>query len=209
RSVGPSEVECLHVVEVNDRGDRIAGVLFDPDDLDAAYAELDDRYLAGEAAPCRATWDAVRRLVDGFAKRDWERVASAFAPDFTLKARRHFRLLGQQRTPEEYVTTIRALVDVAPDAVMRLDHVLALDEHRALYIGRLTGASGDTFEIPFVCVATFAPDGRYRRLHAYDLDQLDAARASYDELGARPLAPRIENAATRSVQRWAEARQAP
>src|SRR5262249_25591034 len=80
----------------------------------------------------------------------------------------------------------------------------ALDERGALYIGRWTGASGDTFEIPFVCVTTFAPDGRYRRLHGYDLDQLDAARALYRELKT-VATPQIENAATRSADEFAEA----
>src|SRR5207247_5755954 len=50
-NVGPSEVDYLHVHEVDQHGDSIAGVLFDPDDLDGAYAELDRRYAAGEAAP--------------------------------------------------------------------------------------------------------------------------------------------------------------
>jgi class 3 adenylate cyclase/tetratricopeptide (TPR) repeat protein len=205
RAAGPFEVEYLSVLETNDRGERIAIVMIDPDDLDAGYAELDARFAAGEAASHRAAWDAMRRWSDAFRKRDWERLASAFAPDFILEDRRRLALLGTQSTPEEFVFTIRALADLAPDAVLRFDHVLAFDERGSLYVGRYSGAAGDTFEIPFVTVATFASDGRYRRLYAYDLDQLDAARALYDDLGTKRPAHAIENAATRSLRRSEEA----
>jgi hypothetical protein len=38
------------IVEVDDHGDVAVVVVFDPDDLEAAYAELDQRFAAGEAA---------------------------------------------------------------------------------------------------------------------------------------------------------------
>ncbi len=34
----------------------MARVVFDPDDFDAAYEELEARYLAGEAAPYAHVW---------------------------------------------------------------------------------------------------------------------------------------------------------
>ena len=57
--------EVLRIVEIN-ADDRIAAVLaFDLDDFDAAFAELDARYLAGEAAPyspCgRSSWRVTPR----------------------------------------------------------------------------------------------------------------------------------------------------
>src|SRR5262249_42215497 len=47
---GPSELELLQVLEVDDHGDAVAIVVFDPDDPEAAYAELDRRHAAGEPA---------------------------------------------------------------------------------------------------------------------------------------------------------------
>ena len=35
---------------------------FDPDDIDAAFAELDARYVAGEAAAHARTWSAITRV---------------------------------------------------------------------------------------------------------------------------------------------------
>ena len=49
----------LNVVEI-DADDRItAMVVFDPDDIDAAFEELDARYLAGEAAAHAHTWSVI------------------------------------------------------------------------------------------------------------------------------------------------------
>ena len=58
RDGGPEAfvTEVLGVAEI-DADDRIAAhVVFDPDDIDAAFAELDARYLAGEAAAHAHTW---------------------------------------------------------------------------------------------------------------------------------------------------------
>ena len=62
RDRGPEEflTEVLGVVEIN-ADDRIAAVVvFDLDDFDAAIAELDARYLAGEAAAHARTWSVIR-----------------------------------------------------------------------------------------------------------------------------------------------------
>ena len=52
-------IEVLGVVEI-DADDRIAAlVVFDLDDFEAAIAELDARYLAGEAAAHARTWSVI------------------------------------------------------------------------------------------------------------------------------------------------------
>ena len=51
--------EVLGIVEI-DADERIAAhVVFDLDDIDAAFAELDARYLAGEAAAHAHTWSVI------------------------------------------------------------------------------------------------------------------------------------------------------
>ena len=81
----------LDVVEI-DADDRIAAsVVFDPDDIDAAFAELDARYLAGEAAAHAHTWSVIARAYAALNRRelpattpDWVNVdhrrVTAFAP---------------------------------------------------------------------------------------------------------------------------------
>src|SRR5207247_2160307 len=182
RDVGPSEVEWLAVVEVDDAGDRVAMVHLDPDDLDGAYAELDRRYAAGEAAPHARTWETLQRIGRAVAARDWEELASLINPELVFE---DHRLIGWGTlySRDEYLATERALVDLAPDVTVHFDHVLALDDCGMLAVGQWAGnREGGPFEIPFVAVVVLGPDGRIQRAHAYDLDQLDAARARFEAI---------------------------
>jgi hypothetical protein len=52
----PIVAEIVHVTEVGDDDLMRDTVNFDPDDIDAAFEELDARYLAGEAAAHAHTW---------------------------------------------------------------------------------------------------------------------------------------------------------
>ena len=62
--------EALNVIEI-DTDDRIvAAATFDLDDFDAAIAELDARYLAGEAAPCAQTWSVVAGAYASLNRRE-------------------------------------------------------------------------------------------------------------------------------------------
>jgi hypothetical protein len=47
---GEFVIEMLGIDEIDSAGRIAAHVFFDPDDLDAAFEELENRYLAGEAA---------------------------------------------------------------------------------------------------------------------------------------------------------------
>ena len=51
----------LSVVEIDADERIVARVVFDPDDIDAAFEELDARYLAGEAAAHAHTWSVIAK----------------------------------------------------------------------------------------------------------------------------------------------------
>ena len=51
--------EVLDIVEIDADERIVARVVFDLDDIDAAFEELDARYLAGEAAPYAQTWSVI------------------------------------------------------------------------------------------------------------------------------------------------------
>ena len=51
--------EVLGIVEINADERIVAFVIFDADDIDAAFEELDARYLAGEAAAHAHTWSVI------------------------------------------------------------------------------------------------------------------------------------------------------
>ena len=59
---GEFHAELLAIIEI-DADNRIAATLtIDPDDFDAAFEELDARYLAGEAAAHSHTWSVIARV---------------------------------------------------------------------------------------------------------------------------------------------------
>ena len=197
--IGPSELEFLQIFEANASGRITAGVAFDPVELDAAFAELDRRYAAGEAAPYAQQIGLLRRFVERVAARDWEGLAQLLAPAFALHDHRPIGW-GTLRSRADYVAMVRTLVEMRPDSTFRFDHVLALSRRAVLVVVRWTGSEADgAFEIPTLCVTAIDPAGRVALWHFYDLDQLKAARARYEELSREPAVPaRIENAATRS-----------
>src|SRR5262249_8242171 len=54
-----SGVEMLNIAEIDTDGRIAAHILFDANNFDAAFAELDARYLAGEAAAHARTWSVI------------------------------------------------------------------------------------------------------------------------------------------------------
>jgi len=202
--VGPSEVEFLDVIEANDRGETVARVRFDPADLDAAYAELDARFDAGEAAahPRAAAWlGTLRRLT---AARDWDGLVACCAPTFI--AHDH-RLVGWGTVHEAaaWVETVRVLADLAPDVRLRMDHT-RISARAWMSVGGWVGTrDGGPFEIALVAVFEVDEVGRQRQIDLYELTQLDQARARFAAIVSTPtVAPeaRFANAATRA---WGQA----
>jgi hypothetical protein len=186
---GPMEVEALDLVEVDAAGLRTALIVFDPDDLDAAYAELDARWYAGEARghPHVAAYQAA--FVRDIATREWDALAALHAP--TLVARDH-RLVGWDvlHGSAAFVGALRAMVDLAPDAAGRADHIRI--SARAL-LGAVVWVGtrdGGAFESPFLWVAELDAEGVAQHLDLYDPHHLDAAQARFDAIQARaPVAP--------------------
>ena len=187
-------VEMLSIVEI-DADERIAAVVaFDLDDFDAAFAELDARYLAGEAAAHARTWSViVQRLTPRSTGSelpamtpDWvsidHRRVAAFAPgELTdIPPRRH----GISR--QTLSTLHRGCASAERPRGGR--HPcgawdLARGLRRRVAGGRLFTVEGDLVN----------------RCEVFDEADLDAALARFEEL-SRP-APRLENAASQVAER--------
>ena len=62
--------DALQLVEI-DADERIVAIdMFDVDDIDAAFAELDARYLAGEAAAHAHTWSVITQGYAALNRRE-------------------------------------------------------------------------------------------------------------------------------------------
>jgi hypothetical protein len=78
---------------------------------------------------------------------------------------------------------MRSLVELAPDARLRLDHVRTCGRG-LLWVARWLGTQeGGPFEAPWITVSEHDAPGRVQRFDQYDLDQLEAARARFETIG--------------------------
>jgi class 3 adenylate cyclase/tetratricopeptide (TPR) repeat protein len=212
RDGGPAEFEMLCVNEVDGAGRRIALVTFDPDALDAAYAELDARYAAGEGARYAEQLTGLTAFRRAWAARDWDVMATYFASGFVLFD--HRPLGWPTMDAAMYIESVRALVAEAPDVRLRMDHI-RLCERGSLRAHLMLGTrEGGRFEVPRVIVSEVDAKGRSVRHDSYGTDQLDAALARYAELSATSIdglrasgqsPPRVANAATRAAEQFWDA----
>ncbi|MBI3781909.1 MAG: nuclear transport factor 2 family protein [Deltaproteobacteria bacterium] len=183
--VGPSEIAFLILTQVDHRGRIVAFVRWDLDDLDAAYAELDARWTAGEAAahPLASKWLA--DYLRFFAAREWNAMTTLFVPE--LVGENH-RLVGwgTLHGPGAIVSTLQAQIELAPDTQERVDHVRT-GEHAVLFEYAWHGTyAGGAFENLWIVLVELDAEGRGRRADVWEAEQLDQALARFAAIGAEP-----------------------
>ncbi|MCP3812016.1 hypothetical protein NLX62_06725, partial [Mycobacteriaceae bacterium Msp059] len=180
------------VIEV-DADNRIAAtVTFDPDDFNAAVAELDTRYLAGESVDHAHTWMAIARNVAAFNRREPLMTTSDWV---TIDHRR-----ATAFEPGDITPYIHATWDVAPDINLHIEAVHRLSDSGALFTQVLKGTSKEGFDAEWRDVIILTADGeQLSSLEVFDEADLAAAHTRFDEL-SRP-AQRLENAASRVYDR--------
>src|SRR5262249_18801040 len=91
--------------------------------------------------------------------------------------------------------------EVRADSRLRIDHAV-LGDRAWLSAICWTGSEAEgAYETPLISVGALSADGRIARIDSYDLDQIDAARARFEER-PQPAAARIPlNAAARTRDR--------
>jgi hypothetical protein len=171
----------LSLQEVDADGRWIAALTFDQGDEAAAYAELDARFAAGDAAahPLAATWLAA--YLRCFAARDWDAMRALFAPD--LVGHNH-RLVGwgTLHGPAALVSTLEAQVELAPDTRERIDHVRTC-ERGVLFEYAWHGThEGGAFENVWIVLVELEDQGRARRADVWEAEQQGAALARFAAL---------------------------
>ncbi len=166
--------------------------MFDPDDFDAAIAELDARYLAGEAAAHSHTWSVITR---GYAALNRHELPPT-TPDWVNVDHRRAAAFA----PGEANEYIHAAWDLTKNLNIYVEDVYRLSGLGAVVTHAAHGTSQDGFdaewrEIHFLTLE----GGMVNRCELFDEADLDAALARFDQL-SRPT-PRLENTASRLYER--------
>jgi hypothetical protein len=156
-------------------------VHFDPDHLDAAYAELDARYAAGEGRDYPHVLAQHRAWMDAFERRDFDGLAALY-PAHGAVVHDHRKIGFGTLSASQYVELLRPLVELAPDVRLRIDHFEA-SAHGVLMIGAMVGTrDGGEFENPRIVVREFGSRGALVRIDHYDEDQLAEAEARFEAI---------------------------
>jgi DNA-binding SARP family transcriptional activator len=188
---GSYHIDCLHIIEIG-ADERIAAVVtFDADDIDAAFQELDARYLAGEAAAYAQTWAVIGRNYAAFNRRelplqDWVTVDHRRATPFALS---------------DMTKSLRDIWDLTPDLSIHIEAVHRLNNIGAVITHAGQGTSREGFDAEWRAIDVLTVDGGLiNRTEVFDETDIDAAIARFDEL--QPQARRLENAASQVGQRY-------
>ncbi|MDQ1447218.1 MAG: hypothetical protein QOC79_189, partial [Actinomycetota bacterium] len=187
-----SEVsETLCVLEINAENQIVARVLFDADDIDAAFTELEARYLAGEAAARADTWSVIASSYAAFNRHelpaaDWDTVDHRRATPFASST---------------MTASLRAIWDLTPDLKIHIEAVHRLDSFGAVITHTASGSSPEGFDAEWRAIDTVTVQGdRINRCEIFDEADLDAAITKFDQL-SRP-ARRLENTASHVAERF-------
>ena len=183
--------ELIRIAEI-DPDERIAAyVAFDPDDFAAALAELDARYLAGEAAPYARTWSAIARSYAAFNRRelptrDW----------ITVDHRRGTPFVSTNMTD-----ALRNIWDLTPDLSIHIVQVHRLSDIGSVITHVGHGTSQEGFDAEWQAIDLLTVDGEIiTGTEVFDEADLNVALAKFEQL--TPPAPRLENAASQTSERF-------
>jgi hypothetical protein len=112
--------EALNVLEIDTNNRIAAQVVFDPDDIDAAFEELDTRYARGEAAAPSHTWSVIAQSCAAANRRELPRTTmdSVFID--------HRNLIAVEAV--DLSANVRAMFDVTPDVSICIESVHRLSE---------------------------------------------------------------------------------
>ena len=183
-------VEALHLAEI-DADERIAAyITFDPDDIDAAFEELDTRYLAGEAAPHAHTWSVITQAYASLNRRE---IAATTTDLVNLDHRRVAAF-----APGDLIEFIRAAWELEQDVYSRIETVHRLNDLGAAVTRVTKSTSREGFDAEWRTIDLVSVEGeQISRFEMFDDADLDAALARFDELSK----PRLENAASQAYER--------
>jgi hypothetical protein len=188
---GPDAIqaELLNLVEIDADERIVARVGFDPEDIDAAFAELDSRYLAGEAAAHSQTWSVITHAYDALNRHE---LPATTPNSVNIDHRR-----GIAAVPGDLFAAVRASWDVTPDIRYRVESVHRMSNLAAVVTHTSKGTAQEGFDAEWRVINVLAIDGDLLSgAEVFDETDLDAAIARFDEL--TPSAPRLENVATQT-----------
>jgi class 3 adenylate cyclase/ketosteroid isomerase-like protein/tetratricopeptide (TPR) repeat protein len=176
------EVEALILQDVDPERGLMRDIFFDPDDLPAAFRELDERFIAGEGAANAERLSLFTRMAAAISAHDWPLYRTLLNDDFRFVDHRSVSL-GEITDPDAMIAAHRTLIEVVPDGFLAIAQYIAMDVDRVLARVLIAGHSVDGGAVDLSLLATVRlRDGLISRLDFFPLEAIDEARTRFDEL---------------------------
>jgi hypothetical protein len=184
----------IYTVGEIDADERIVSIVtFDLDDFDSAIAELDARYLAGEAAAHARTWSAISGSYAAINRHE----LPLTTPDCVNIDRRREIAMGVG----DLIAYIGAGPDRDQDYRVYVEAVHRLTDPGAVVTYAAYETSQEGFDAEWRGTAVLTVEGdMVSRTEVFDEADLDTAFGCFDEL-SRP-APQLENTASLVTERF-------
>jgi DNA-binding SARP family transcriptional activator len=180
---GPVESEYLELIETDDVELICHFNRYLPNDLDAAFAELDARFAAGEGEPF--DWAGETAPLAAYNRQDWAAYEASLAEDFRFVDHGTVRFGEQDRT--QFMSTLRTGFDLVPDGKTRVLAVARLTTAGGVYLWERTGHDQTGGLVSWREVAIHVREGGLvQRMESFPIDQLATAVAQFDRLTAGP-----------------------
>ena len=174
------EVGAVVLAHTDTSGRICFAAYFEPEDLDAAFAELDSRWIAtGE--PSELAKIAIG-TVEALNSRDWDRLASFMTEDYVNVDHRPVSS-GTREGRDAYIHWLRAATDVTTDRRVRLVNVLRADGGGEVLHYSQSGTSELGFAAEWDDLRVgVVRQGKIARAEIFPFDRLEEATARADEL---------------------------
>ena len=183
----------LGVIEINSDNLISTIVLFELDDFDSATAELDARYLAGEAAPHAHTWSVIAGAYAALNRHEFP----ATTPDWVDIDHRGETAFGAG----DLKAYLRAGLEPDQDINVYIEAVHRLTDVGAVFTYAAHETSHEGFDAEWRGATLMTVDGEMvSRSQVFDEADIHTALAKFDQL-SRP-APGLENAASQVSERY-------
>jgi DNA-binding SARP family transcriptional activator len=184
----------LALAPVNDAGVAAYTLMFDPDDIDGAIAEIDRLFLEGEGAEHVDVLRTVTSLLDALAAGDNSRAAALLAPGMVVQTHGEVALSDATRVGRQ--SDIPSALDVLFHSNARVEHIARLTSQGGLWAVAIPGDQ-DIRDVRLTLAVRVA-DSQISRIDIYAERDTHAASASFDD------SP-VGNMAWRAQLRFADA----
>jgi predicted ester cyclase len=175
----PITLEALVLMEVDDDNLGRALVLFDPDDINDAFAELMARWIASGEVAHPEVIEAWHGFIVATNRHDFDALAHLSAGATFV----NHRQLRASDNIADYMSSMRTLVSLIPDMRIEVAEILTHSATSLVTDIVVKGATAEdiAIEIPAVLLLRFNGD-RLGHMEAFDPDQRDLALARFYEL---------------------------